>query len=142
MSLGNFIKKGSYLDLDYIYSTLTNSDGEDPIDYPEIEKYKGQFLVAATEALTGKAHYFTKDDLSQDNYRIFSASCAIPVVCKPVTINGKEYMDGGVAAPVPLEKALEMGADKIVFALSKPKFYRRTSSIGGMKALRSTAGRA
>lgn len=128
MSLGNFIKKGSYLDLDYIYATLTNSDGEDPIDYPQIEKYKGQFLIAATDAETGKAHYFTKDDLSQDNYKVLCASCAIPVVCKPVEINGRKYIDGGVAVPVPLEKALEMGAEKIVFALSKPKYYRRSSS--------------
>ena len=128
MSLGNFIKKGSYLDLDYIYSYLTNSDGEDPIDYPQIAKYEGEFLIAATDALTGKAHYFTKEDLSQDNYKVFCASSAIPLVCKPVEINGREYMDGGVAVPVPLEKALEMGAEKIVFALSKPKLYRRSGS--------------
>ena len=128
MSLGNFIRKGSYLDLDYIYSVLTNSDGEDPIDYPQLAKYEGQLLIAATDAETGKAHYFTKDDLSQDNYKVFCASCAIPFVCKPVEINGKKYMDGGVAVPVPLEKALEMGADKVVFALSKPKNFRRSSS--------------
>lgn len=128
MSLGNFIKKGSYLDLDYIYSTLTNSDGEDPIDYPQLAKYEGQLLIAATDAETGKAHYFTKEDLSQDNYKVFCASCAIPFVCKPVEIKGKRYMDGGVAVPVPLEKALEMGAEKIVFALSKPKDFRRSSS--------------
>ncbi len=128
MSLGNFIKKGSYLDLDYIYSVLTNSDGEDPIDFPKIAEYKGQLLIAATDAETGKAHYFTKDDLHQDNYKVFCASCAIPLVCKPVEIDGRKYMDGGVAVPVPLEKALEMGADKIVFALSKPKDYRRSSS--------------
>ena len=113
MSLGNFIRKGSYLDLDYIYAVLTNSDGEDPIDYPRIARYEGEFLIAATDALTGQAHYFTKKDLSQDNYRVFSASSAIPVVCKPVTINGREYVDGGVAVPVPLEKALEKAAEVI-----------------------------
>ncbi|MBR3589051.1 MAG: patatin family protein [Clostridia bacterium] len=128
MSFGNYLKKGSYLDLDYIYSVLTNSDGEDPIDYPQIAKYEGQLLIAATDAETGTAHYFTKDDLHQDNYKVFCASCAIPLVCKPVEICGRKYMDGGVSVPVPLEKALEMGADKIVFALSKPKYYRRSSS--------------
>lgn len=134
MSLGNFIRKGSYLDLDYIYATLTNSDGEDPIDYPQIAEYEGQFLIVATDAETGKPHYFTKDDLSQDNYKIFCASSAIPVVCRPVEINGRKYMDGGVSVPVPLEKAIEMGADKIVFALSKPKYYRRTSSRNDLLA--------
>lgn len=134
MSLGNFIRKGSYLDLDYIYSVLTNSDGEDPIDYPQLAKYQGKLLIAATDAETGKEHYFTKEDLSQDNYKVFCASSAIPFVCKPVEIDGKKYMDGGVAVPVPLEKALEMGADKIVFALSKPKNYRRSASRNGMVA--------
>ncbi len=134
MSIGNFIKKGSYLDLDYIYATLTNSDGEDPIDYPQIAKYEGKLLIAATEAETGKARYFTKDDLSQDNYKVFCASCAIPVVCKPVEINGKKYVDGGVAVPVPLEKAIEMGADKIVLAISKPKDFRRSSARNDMVA--------
>lgn len=33
MSWSNFLRKGSYLDLDYIYSALSNSDGEDPVDY-------------------------------------------------------------------------------------------------------------
>ncbi len=134
MSFGNFIRNSSYLDLDYIYSYLTNSDGEDPIDYPQIAKYQGEFLIAATDAETGEAHYFTKDDLSQDNYKVFCASSAIPFVCKPVEINGRKYMDGGVSVAVPLEKALEIGADKIVFALSKPKTFRRNGSRNNMVA--------
>ncbi len=33
MSLGNFLRRGNYVDLDYVYSTLSNSDGENPLDY-------------------------------------------------------------------------------------------------------------
>ena len=33
MSARNFIRKRSYLDLDYVYSALSNSDGENPLDY-------------------------------------------------------------------------------------------------------------
>ncbi len=128
MSFGNFVRTGSYLGLDYIYSTLTNSDGEDPIDYSCLAKYEGQLAIASTDAQTGKVHYFTKEDLSQDNYRVFSASCAIPFVCKPVAINGREYMDGGVADPIPLEKAFDMGAEKVVLALTKPKDFRRNNN--------------
>ena len=38
MSLKNFVKTGSYLNLRYIYGTLSNSDGEDPLDYPAMVK--------------------------------------------------------------------------------------------------------
>ena len=33
MSLRNFLFKKSYLDLDYVYGTLSNADGENPLDY-------------------------------------------------------------------------------------------------------------
>ncbi len=123
MSVSNFIKHGSYLNLDYIYSTLTNADGEDPIDYKTIENSCGEILVVATDAETGKPHYFTKKDISQDNYEILKASCALPIACKPIEINGKKYFDGGVSDPIPLEAALRAGADKIVLILTKPASF-------------------
>lgn len=36
MSVRNFLSKKSYLDLDYIYGTLSNEGGENPLDYPAI----------------------------------------------------------------------------------------------------------
>ena len=36
MSLRNFIKKGSYVDLDYVYGTLSDSLAENPVDYKTV----------------------------------------------------------------------------------------------------------
>ncbi len=121
MSFSNYIKNGSYLNLDYVYSELTNSDGENPIDYEVLHNSEGEIFVVATDAETGKAHYFTKSDMSFDNYEILKASCALPIACKPVKINGREYFDGGLSDPLPLKKAFDEGADKIVLILTKPK---------------------
>ena len=33
MSLRNFLLKKSYLDLNYVYGTLSNANGENPLDY-------------------------------------------------------------------------------------------------------------
>ncbi len=121
MSFHNFIKHGSYIDLNYVYATLTNSDGEDPICYENIKNYNGEFLIVSTDAVTGKSEYFTKNNLSQDNYSVFSASSCLPFVCRPIEINGKKYFDGGVSDPAPLEKAIEKGSDKIILILTKPK---------------------
>ena len=124
--MGNFLKKGSYLDLDYIYSTLSDSDGEYPLDYRAILSNSAEFLTVATEAETGRAKYFDKSYLQQDNYDIFKASSAIPFVCKPYEIGGIAYYDGALADPVPIQKAFDMGCDRVVLLLTLPLDTKRS----------------
>jgi len=83
MSFGNFILKKSFVDMDYVYGTLSNSDGENPLDYIAVRDNRMEFYVVATDALTGQAKYFDKADIRQDDYSIFKASSAIPFICKP-----------------------------------------------------------
>lgn len=119
-SMHNFIHKKSYLDLDYIYSTLSNSDGEDPLDYQKLIDNPIKLYIVATNANTGNAKYFTKDDMQLDNYDILKASCCIPFVCQPYSINNTLYYDGALSDPVPIIKALEHNVDKIVLLLTLP----------------------
>jgi len=42
------------------------------------------------------------------------ASCALPVFYPPAEIGGRFYVDGGVADPLPIERAAARGADLIV----------------------------
>lgn len=127
MSLRNVIKCGSFLDLNYIYKTLSDDSGEDPLNYGTISQYKGKVYIVGTEAHTGKAHYFEMSDFSLNDYRILNASSSIPVVCKPCIINETVYFDGGVSDPVPIKKAIDEGCDRIVLILTKPKSYRKNS---------------
>lgn len=120
MSLSNFLHSGSYLGLDYIYSTLTNQGGEDPLDFKTMSAFNGVIKTVATNALTGQPHYFCIDDYSLNDYGVLKASCALPVVCKPVSVGGVAYFDGGIADPVPIEKAFTDGCDKLVLILTKP----------------------
>ncbi len=134
MSFHNFIKTGSYIGLDYVYGTLTNTGGENPINYENIKNYGGIYNVVSTDTETAEAVYFTKDDISLDNYRVFNASSCIPVVCRPVEINGRKYYDGGVADPVPIERALSLGCDKIVLILTRPVNEKKKPGADGKAA--------
>lgn len=127
MSLNNFISKGSYIDLDYVYGTLSHAEGESPLDYPMIMKNPTEMLVVATNAVTGKAVYFDKNDLQQNCYDIFKASSAIPFVCKPYIIDDIPYFDGALSDPVPIEKAFQYGCDKVILILTKPVDFIRHS---------------
>lgn len=120
MSASNMLKTGSYIGLDYIYRTLSNEDGEDPLNYDNIAAYNGEIYVVATDVKTGKAVYFNKNDFVRNDYGIICASCAIPAVCRPYEIKGNKYCDGGVSDPVPLEFALSLGCDKIYLILTRP----------------------
>lgn len=119
-SVGNFLRKRSFIDLDYVYSTLSNSDGENPLDYDAIIRNPMELLVVATEADSGRVRYFTKQDTAKDRYDICKASSAIPFVCRPYKIGGVAYYDGALADPVPVQKAFDMGCDKVVVILTKP----------------------
>ncbi|WP_172137039.1 patatin family protein [Adlercreutzia sp. ZJ473] len=126
MSLGNFIRKGSYVDLDYVYGTLSDSNGENPLDYPALRANPMDLYVVATNAHTGEPRYFGKEYLSQDGYDILKASSALPFACRPYPIDGIRYFDGALGDAVPVQKALELGCDKVVVLLTKPKDTERT----------------
>lgn len=127
MSFSNYIKTGSYIGLDYIYGTLSNENGLDPLNYNEISEYKGKYYIVATDTDTAKPHYFENKDLSLNNYKILNASSCIPVICKNVEISGRQFCDGGVSDPVPVDKAFETGCDKVVVILTKPKDFIKNS---------------
>lgn len=117
----NFLKKKTFLDLDYACSTLSNSDGENPLDYRSAMDNPMEFYAVATNAETGEAHYFSKRDIFQDDYNVMKASCAIPLVCHPYPVGQTMYFDGALGDPVPVQKAFDLGCDKVVVLLTKPE---------------------
>ena len=135
-SMRNFILKGSYIDMEYLFYTLSKHDGEYPLDYSAIRDNPAEFCIVATDAETGEPAYFFKSDLAQDSYDPMKASSSIPFVCKPYFIDGKPYYDGALGDPVPVEKAFELGCDYVVLLLTKPEGVPRTQGSDGKIAAR------
>lgn len=127
-SLRNFLLKHSYIDMDYVYGTLTNTGGEDPMDYDAFMENPMDFIVIAANAETGEAVYIPKSQMKRDAYDAFKASSAIPGVCKPYEVDGVACFDGALGDPVPVQWALDQGYDKIVVLLTKPRDHIRESS--------------
>ncbi len=125
MSLGNFLRSRNYVDLDYIYGTLSNAGGENPLDFQTMLKRGTELKAVATDAKTGETVYFSKSEMSQDDYGAFKASCCLPIACQPYQWKGGAYYDGGLTNPVPYKKALEDGCDRVVVILTRPKDYFR-----------------
>ena len=119
-----FAKTGNLFNLQYIYGTITNSDGKCPLDFETAAADPSEFVIVASDAETGKPAYFHKEDMKQDDYRVIMASCAIPAACRPVRLDdGKDYYDGGCTDSIPIRKAISDGCTDLVVITSKPRDY-------------------
>lgn len=126
MGVRNFLDKHTYIDLDYVYSTLSNEDGENPLDFDALRNTKTDWRIIACDAETGETRYFSKEDIARNEYDILKASSAIPFICHPYEVEGHPYYDGALGDTIPLEKAFAMGCTKVVLVLTKPKDLVRT----------------
>lgn len=121
MSMKNLLSTGSYISLDYIYSTLSNEDGENPLDFDTFSKSDVIFKAATTRARDGKGVFFGNSDIIRNDYTVLKASCCLPGICRPVSLQNDLYFDGGVAEPIPVDKAFEDGCDKVILVLTKSR---------------------
>lgn len=76
---------------------------------------------ACTCMETGEAEFFSEMNGDCDRLMtIGKATCSVPMLCEPVELDGKHYLDGSIADSIPIEHALEMGCDRLVIVLTKP----------------------
>ncbi|MSQ59897.1 MAG: patatin-like phospholipase family protein [Betaproteobacteria bacterium] len=75
-----------------------------------LEKLKRTVGVVATDLQSGELIVFQRGDAGI----AVQASTSVPGVFQPVTISGREYVDGGVVSPVPVKVARRLGADIVI----------------------------
>ena len=66
--------------------------------------------IVATDLHTGESVLFRRGNTGT----AVRASSAVPAVFFPVKIGEREYVDGGLVAPVPVQQAREMGANFVI----------------------------
>ena len=125
-SFENWLKRRSYVDLDYAYGTLSNTDGENPLDFDALLSNRAEFIVVACNALTGEPIYYDKSRIHVDDCDALKASSALPLFCQPYVVDGVPGVDGGIVDPIPVERAFAAGCDRVVLILTRPVAEPRT----------------
>ena len=93
-----------------------------------IEQMRIPLGIVATDLQSGKGVLFRTGNTGL----AVRASCSVPGVFQPAVIGGKEYVDGGLVAPVPVSYARQMGAT-IVIAVnisSEPVHQDASGTLG------------
>lgn len=119
----NFLTEKSLFGIDFVFRKVPNELIK--FDLDTFRQYTGRFIVVVTDALTGKAKYFGKDDIDE-NFNVFCATCALPGAFPAVEIAGNLYYDGGLSNPVPIDKCIEDGNEKMLIVLTQPDGYKKT----------------
>lgn len=75
-----------------------------------IEGLRRRFAAVATDLQSGEPIVFQRGNTGT----AVRASSSIPGVFPPVAIGGREYVDGGLVAPIPVRAARGLGADLVI----------------------------
>ena len=86
---------------EFINKTLNNTP---------MEKLKIPFYAVATDIQNGREIVFSRGNTGQ----AVRASCSIPGIFRPVQIEDRMYVDGGVVSPIAVDAARRLGADIVI----------------------------
>ena len=120
MGLRSLLTTGNIMNKEFCFGELIYK--LDKFDFERYEKSNLNFYATVTNVETGKAEYINVDDL-ENNMEYLRASGSMPLLSRIVTVNGKKYLDGGMADSIPYKKASQFGCDKIIVVLTRPKGY-------------------
>lgn len=118
----NILKDRSVFGVQFVFRDIPNKI--EPFDFKTFQQYDGRFLITATDALTGKARYLTQKDVDR-RYEAFHATCALPGIIPPAVIDGREYFDGGLSNPIPIDKLVLDGNNKALIVLTRPEGFQK-----------------
>ncbi|WP_028235289.1 patatin-like phospholipase family protein [Pseudobutyrivibrio sp. MD2005] len=124
-SVKSLVKTGDIYNVPFCYGTLPYE-----LDKWDIDTFYSNpmdFYCVATDLSTGGPVYHKCDsyDATPDGIDInwIRASASMPVVSKPVDIDGNLYLDGGMSDSIPIRFMEKQNCDRILVIETQPEDY-------------------
>ncbi len=121
MSEKNLTETGDYFGFQFLMGEL--SQQLVPLDFEALKRNPTKFYAVTAELETGEAAFLEKSET--DILKAAVASSSLPIIALPKEINGVKYMDGGLVCPIPFQKAMEDGADKVLVVTTRERGFRK-----------------
>lgn len=122
MGLYSLITTGNIMNKEFCFDKLVNE--LDKFDFDTFDNSPIEFFAVVTNVETGKAEYI-KIINAREGLEALRASGSMPFVSRCVELGSSKYLDGAMSDPIPLQKALDDGYEKIVVVLTRPEGYRK-----------------
>lgn len=122
INMGNVFKGKGMFNMDFLFNEIANELV--PFDFKTFHDIEERFVIPTTDCETGDVRYFDNRQ-EADVFTAVQASSSLPLVGVPVKLAGYTLLDGGIADPIPIQKAIEDGYKRHVVVLTRPKGYRK-----------------
>jgi predicted patatin/cPLA2 family phospholipase len=116
----NWLTQGNPFGMDFIYNELPKHL---PFDFEAFAAAPVRFRIGATDCATAQAVYFDKGDAPLTEALL--ASSSLPLVGQMARLNGRLYLDGGIADPIPFRQAAADGFPRRVVVLTRNAGFRK-----------------
>ncbi|MBS9928711.1 patatin family protein [Vibrio alginolyticus] len=121
ISPSQLLRGGDMMNLDWMWNVTLEELG---IDKSALKADSRPFFLGVTRQDNGQAEYHLPD--VDDLAETMKASSALPVLYRNgVSLNGIQYVDGGVSDALPVAEAINRGAKKIMVLRSQPASYQK-----------------
>lgn len=132
-SIRSLLKTGDLFGVDFCYRELP--DVLDPFDRDTFRDDPTDFYIGATDVATGKCVFHKCTDGGEKDLKWMQASASMPVVSRPVSVDGYILLDGGISDSVPYRYMEELGYRHNLIILTQPESYRKSKASPVMKLL-------
>lgn len=133
----SFFLTGDLYGAKFCYETLPKQ--LDPWDVKTFASDPMAFYITATDVKTGHPLYHLCTNGGQDDLLWMRGSASMPVVSKPVQVDGYQILDGGISDSIPLQFMEGNGYDRNVVILTQPLSYHKEkyskAQLEGLKLL-------
>lgn len=119
----SLLTTGDLFGADFCYRTLPKE--LDVFDAQAYEANPMEFHLVATDAETGRSVYRKLDKADDATLDWIRASASMPLVSRPVEIEGRFYLDGGLSDGIPLRYFESIGFTKNIVVTTRPRGYRK-----------------
>lgn len=124
-SFSSLLHTGNLFDVSFNYDLIPNV--LDPVNHEAYLRHAPHFYAVVTNLRTGHAEYLPVRDLRKDMSAV-QASASLPLLSLPVSIGNDIYLDGGVADPIPLKRAISDGHQKNIIVLTRTADYQKEAT--------------
>lgn len=122
-SLRSLIKTGDLYGVDFCYREIPEQ--LDVFDTETFAKNPMEFHIGAVDIETGECVYHKCSDGGAEDNLWMRASASMPLVSRPVEIDGRYYLDGGIVDSIPYRYMKEQGFNRCLVILTQPEDYRK-----------------
>lgn len=122
-SVGNLLRTGDLYSVDFAYREVPLR--LDPFDVAALRANPMRFTVVCTDVETGEAVYRDIERGDDEDLDWIRASASVPMLARPVALDGRRLLDGGIADSIPVSWMMAHGYERNMAILTQPAGFRK-----------------